>query len=132
MMTPRLFRRSGFLVAAALAAALFSGCVLVVAGAAGAGTVAYVEGELRTTVGKNYERVCRASVKAVDQLQFHLISEAKDALSDTITARTGQDKKVTIVLKREAEGVTSVNIRVGIVGNEATSREIFNQIDRDL
>jgi hypothetical protein len=114
------------------AVALTSGCVAVVAAGAGAGAVAYVRGELHSQIGHDYERVCSAASRAVGQLEFHMISQQKDALIDVITARTGEDKKVVIRVKSEGPNVTSVSIRVGLVGNEDTSRAILNQITRNL
>jgi hypothetical protein len=116
----------------AAALAMTSGCIVVAVGAAGAGTVAYIRGELHATMGKDYERVAAAAARSVRQLDFALVSEQKDALEDVITARTGQDKRVVITVKREGDGVTSVAIRVGLVGNEDTSRAILAQINRDL
>src|SRR4051812_19018364 len=99
----------------AVVLALQSGCVLVAAGAAaGAGTVAYVRGELDATVSKSYENAVQASGRAIDQLQFAKISEQKDALSAKFTARTAQDKKVTIIVSKVSDTLTRVQIRVGV------------------
>gem|GEM_PF-4580479 len=76
---------------------LNSGCFLVAvgaAGAAGAGTVAYVRGELDASINRSFDNVDQATNRALVQLQFAKISEGKSAVDAEITARTGQDKKI--------------------------------------
>jgi hypothetical protein len=127
-----------WLQASALAAALAvvaveSGCVVVAAGAAaGAGTVAWVEGKLVVTLDSPYENVARAADKAIAQLQFLKLSEDKDALTATLTARTAEDKKVIIDVKREADHLTKVQIRVGDFGDKSVEQAIFDRIRANL
>ena len=119
----------------ALAAALLvltSGCVVVIAGAAGAGTVAYIRGGLSATLNERYDRVIGASNEAVDKLELAKIGEAKDAFSTVITARTAEDKKVTIKLTKEGDKTTKVQIRIGIFGDEEKSRAILEKINAGL
>jgi hypothetical protein len=114
------------------AVAFSSGCVAVAAGAAGAGAVAYVRGELRVSLSNDYDSVVRASNRAVDQLQFAKISERKDALSDEIKVRTARDKKITILLTKEADKLTRVQIRVGLIGDEQVSMAVLDKIKANL
>lgn len=114
------------------AVAFSSGCVAVAAGAAGAGAVAYVRGELRVSLANDYDSVVRASTRAVDQLQFAKISERKDALSDEIKVRTARDKKITILLTKEADKLTRVQIRVGLLGDEQVSMAVLDKIKANL
>ena len=80
--------------AAAAAIALTSGCFIFAAGAAaGAGTVAYVEGKLTATLANPYERVVRATSLAMQQLKFLEVSESRDTNSYELKARTTADKK---------------------------------------
>ena len=85
----------GALVLAA-AVALHSGCLAVAAGAAGAGTVAYVRGELAASFDQNFARTERAANRAIEDLKFAKISEKQDALVAVIVARTAEDKKIEI------------------------------------
>jgi hypothetical protein len=112
-----------------------SGCFLVAvsaAGAAGAGTVAYVRGELDASLGNKYDAVVSAASKAIGQLQFAKIRESKDAFSAEIIARTAEDKKIEIVIKNEADTLTKVGIRVGVFGNEEKSQAILDAIKANL
>jgi len=130
----RLIRTLAALGCAA-AITLSSGCFLAVvgaAGAAGAGTVAYVRGELDASLTDTVDAVDRAASQALQQLQFAKINEGKSAVDAAITARTGQDKKIEIKLDRTADHVTRVRIRVGLFGDESLSRLLLEQIRADL
>jgi hypothetical protein len=119
----------------AAAITLSSGCFLVAvgaAGAAGAGTVAYIRGELNASVTGSVETVDRAANQALQQLQFAKINEGKSTVDAAITARTGQDKKIEIKLDRTADNLTRVRIRVGTFGDEPISRLLLDKIKADL
>jgi hypothetical protein len=102
-----LLRALGALVLAA-ALALHSGCLAVAAGAAGAGTVAYVRGELAANLDQNFDQTVRAANRAVEDLRFAKISEKQDALVAVIIARNAEDKKIEIRIST----VSAVQARV--------------------
>ena len=124
--------RAAILAGLASVAVMQSGCLLVAAGAAGAGTVAYVRGELDASLGNGYESVVQASNRAIDQLQFKKISESKDALKAVLIARTASDKKVQITVIKVSETLTKVEIRVGVFGDQALSTTILEKIKGSL
>jgi hypothetical protein len=117
---------------AAGALSLTSGCFVVAAGAAGAGTVAYIRGELDADLGSGYDQVIDASNRALAQVQFVRISESKDVFSDVIIARTAEDKKVRVELTKEGDRLTKVRIRIGLFGDELKSRALLEKIEADL
>lgn len=112
--------------------ALQTGCVAVVAGAAGASAVAYVRGELQGTLTASLEASERASNGALAQLQLVKINEKRDAFVAIITARTADDKKVEIKLTKLADQTTKVQIRVGVFGDESKSLAILDKIKSNL
>jgi len=116
----------------ALSLALTTGCFIVAAGAAGAGTVAYVRGELDANIDRGYEATVQATERAVADLQFTKTGETKDGISATITSRTAQDKKVEIIVTRMGDNLTKIQIRIGFFGNELISRTILDRIKADL
>lgn len=128
MKRSRLLLSCVFGAVLAASAALQSGCIVVAAGAAGAGAVAYVRGELESTLSGSYEAVERASNRALEQLQLVKINEKKDAFVAVITARTADDKKVVITVTKLATETTKVQIRVGVFGDEAKSLAILDKI----
>ncbi len=116
-------------LAAALLLALMPGCVAIVAGAAGAGSaVAYSTGELATEVPRSLEKTQDATREAVHGLGFALVSEKADALGAVFICRTALDKRVRIELGRVADGITKVEIRVGVFGDERVSLGILEKI----
>jgi hypothetical protein len=125
------------LAALALATALAttSGCLLIAvgaAGAAGAGTVAYVRGELDANLGSQYEEVINAANAAVSQLQLAKVRESKDAFSAEIIARNSADKKINITISKKADSLTKLAIRIGLFGDEEESRAILDTIRTNL
>jgi len=126
-----LLRALGALVLAA-AVALHSGCLAVAAGAAGAGTVAYVRGELAASFDQNFARTERAANRAIEDLKFAKISEKQDALVAMIVARTAEDKKIEIKVSSVSAAQAKVQIRVGVFGDEALSQRILEKIRANL
>lgn len=112
--------------------ALTSGCLVVAAGAAGAGTVAYIRGELEALLPANLDRTTAAANRALQELEFVKVNESKDALVAEIVARTALDKKITIMLTKTSDTTTRVRIRVGVFGDETVSRTLLNQIEKNL
>ncbi len=111
---------------------LVSGCVAAVVGGAaagaGAGTVAYIKGELRAMEPVSFDRAWSASKGALDSMDFVITEEDRDAVKGKLLALGVDNKKVRISLKRESAKVTRVNIRVGTFGDETVSRFILEKI----
>ena len=126
--TPRI----GIIATLLAATACLTGCVAVVAGAAGAGTVAYVSGGLDASLSTGYEKAVTASNLAIQQLEFAKISEKKDALTAYFTARTAGDRKVTIKVIKIADQATKVEIRVGFFGDKLLSMTILDKIKANV
>jgi hypothetical protein len=111
---------------------LLSGCVAVLAGAAGAGAVAWVEGRLDATLDANFDQAEKAANRAVTQLQFVKVNEKKDALTATLIARTAEDKKIEIKVVRAGDTTSRVQISVGVFGDEGQSLAILDKIKANL
>lgn len=122
----------GLVLAAAVLSTAFTGCLAVVAGAAGAGTVAWVEGRLDATLNADFERVVKAANLAIKDLQFAKISEKKDALEATLLARTAGDRKVEIKVLKATDQTAKVQIRVDFFGDEALSLAVLDKIKANL
>lgn len=115
---------------------LFSscGCVgLLVGGGAGAGTVAYIKGELKSTEEASIDRTWEAAQEAVKDLEFVITSKEKENTSFAkLIARDARDKKIEIELKKVSEHLTKVTIRVGVFGDESLSRLILERLKKSL
>ncbi|MFA4943614.1 MAG: DUF3568 family protein [Lentisphaeria bacterium] len=111
------------------------GCVLFVAGAAagaGAAGVAYVKGEMRGRMEAEPRGVEKAAVKAFEVLEIRKISAGASALDAEVVGRTATDKKVTVTAKAAGKAESDVAIRVGVFGDEALSRRIYDEIKAQL
>jgi hypothetical protein len=108
-------------------AVLIQGCVAAAVGA-GAGTMAYIRGDLETVQAKQLDAVYKAAQKAAEQLELNITEKTKDAMTARIVARDAQDKKITIKLAATAENTTKLSIRVGWFGSETKSRLIYQKI----
>ena len=109
-----------------------SGCVAVAVGAGAGAAVAYVRGQLETSLSEDYEATVEATNRAIQQLGFAKISEKKDALVAVIVARNATDKKIEIRLDNLARELTKVRIRVDVFGDEPLSLAILDKIKANL
>lgn len=112
-----------------------NGCALLVVGgaaAAGAGAVYYVSGELKDTESASLDAVNRATLAALGDLKYAVVSDAKDSLNAKIIARTATDTKIEIQLAKQAPAITEIRIRVGVFGDEQMSRQILEKIKARL
>lgn len=108
-----------------------SGCLAVAAGA-GAGVVAYVRGDLETTLANDYNPVVEATRSAIEALEFVKVSDHKDAFKAVVIARTAVDKKVEILVTKAGKNLTNIKIRVGLFGDEQLSLAILEKIKAKL
>jgi hypothetical protein len=112
---------------------ILSGCVVAAAGvAAGAGAIAYVQGELESTLDQNYDKTLDATRAGLKDLEFAKVSEKKDALEAELIYRTALDKKVTIKLIKITEKTTKVKIRIDLLGDKAISLMVLEKIKANL
>ncbi len=116
---------------ALLLAVIPTGCIAVAAGA-GAGAVAYIRGELSSSLEASVDQSAKATQSAITDLKLNEISGKADALSAEYVARDAQDNKIVITLKRHTDHITSVSIRVGTFGNQDISQTILENIKKHL
>ncbi len=127
--------RAGRACAVAAAASLLcAGCaapvVVLTAGASvlQAGATTFINGELESAQVLPMDTVYDASVRAINDLQFKLISQRKDAASASIHAQEVNGRSITISLAAKSPAVTKTNIRVGLMGDQVMSRLIQSEI----
>lgn len=120
------------LAALGLTGSFLGGCVVVAAGAAGAGAVAYVRGELGSSVAHDLDTVFAASQRALGEMKFARIDDKKTTLDAQLISRTALDKKVEIRLERITDGLTKIHIRIGLLGDQQLSLTILDRINAEL
>ncbi|WP_164975983.1 DUF3568 family protein [Oleiharenicola lentus] len=109
-----------------------TGCVVVAAGAVGAGAVAYVRGELASSVEADLEATYAAAQRALAKLEFAKIDQRKSGLDALLVHRTALDKRVVIQLKKVTDRLTKIEIRVGVVGDQELSLTLLDKIRTEL
>ncbi|HOE12698.1 MAG TPA: DUF3568 family protein [bacterium] len=130
-----LRKRYPFIGLAILLPMVFGGCAAaVIAGsaAAGAGTWAFLHGELETTERASLNRVWEATQKAVESMEFQVKEREKDALNAKIVSVDSRKRFITIQLTSVSANETRIKIRVGTFGDEAASEQILKKIQLNL
>jgi hypothetical protein len=118
------------------------GCpVLVVGGAAvagGTGTYYYVEGELKRDYYYPYDKVWSGCEKTIADLRGHDVKPQKDVgMGQGKINAMIEEEKVQISIKykgKDSTGkdITTVSVRVGVVGNELSSKLIHDKLAENL
>lgn len=114
---------------------MLQGCMLLAVGAgaaAGAGSMAYIEGVHETVFAASLDRTWNASLEAVQDLDFRIIATQKKETEGDIEAKRVGGKRVRIGLSIAGPETTFVKIRVGMFGDETTSRVIRDMISSRL
>jgi hypothetical protein len=125
-------KRIAMLVVLALVSVTAAGCVVAVIGAASAGSVVYVRGEIESYFDSDVTTLYDASVKSVADLKLLAIEQKHDALSAQIVARNSEDKKITIKIDGSNREAVKLTIRVGFWGDEAQSMVILDKIKANM
>ncbi len=114
---------------------LMSGCAVALFGAgAGAGVAGatYVMGKLEDEVHAPVSKVQRATVGALKSLQLPIDKERGDKLAAELESETADQKKVWISITSLTSSRSKIVIRVGLLGDEARSRQILQAIHTRL
>lgn len=107
--------------------ALFAG-----GAAAGAGSYAYVTGELKASEAVSLENAYQAAQQAMSDLEFTVTDKEKDAFYAEVNARRASGKKIKIKLDKESNSLTRISIRVGTFGDESMSQKILERIKKHI
>ena len=119
------------LLIASFAVLFLSGCPAALIGGAalgtGSGTYVYINGELKTDYYHSFDRVWAACEKTVADMRGIDVEPYKEIGRGTITTVI-DDKKVNISLNYKAKNITTVAIRVGLIGDKLSSQLIHDKI----
>lgn len=108
---------------------LISGCAVYEAGKeAGSNTLSYIQGELKITLNSPLEPTWRATLGAMNELEFPIRDQAKDVTGAVLTSETADDRTINVRLNPRTERLTRVRIQVGTFGDEQLSRLILKKI----
>jgi hypothetical protein len=71
-----------------------------------------------------------AAVKAMDDLQFGIVSKQADHEQGQVKARTPSDRRIVVKTHNLGGGATRITIRVGQYGDEQISETIYQTMRR--
>jgi hypothetical protein len=125
----------GWIVFLVIGAFLSSGCAaLLPVGAAvgaGSGTYFYINGEMKTDYYYSFDSVWKACEKTVAAMRGVDVLPDKEIGKGKITAVIDEEK-VQIAVTYKAKDVTTVSVRVGLIGNKLSSQLIHDKIGDNL
>ncbi len=108
-----------------------SGCVaawLAVGAGAGIGTYKFIEGNLSREYPVEYSRAWDATNSALSNHQISITNSMDESIKGKIEAVRRDGTKVVIQLSDKGQGVTSISIRVGLLGNRSDSETMHDEI----
>jgi hypothetical protein len=129
------FFKKGWFLLLIMGVFLLSGCpALVVGGAAvsaGTGTYLFINGELKTDYSYPFDKTWNACEKAVSDMHGVDVIPYKEIGKGTIDAII-DGEKVRFYVTYKSNRLTTVGIRVGILGNQLASQRLHDKISHHL
>jgi len=114
---------------------MLTGCIGVLVGGAvvgaGTGTYMFINGELKTDYNFNFDKVWSAVEKTVATMRGTEVAPAKGIGTGHIDSVINGEKVRISVAFKEKE-ITTVAVRVGLIGDETASRMIHANIADNL
>jgi hypothetical protein len=130
-----MLKGKSWIVLLVMGAFLISGCAVALIGGAAvgasSGTYFYINGEMKTDYYHAFDSVWSACAKTVADMRGVEVQPDKEIGKGKITAVI-DDEKVQIAVTYKAKNVTTVSVRVGMVGNKLSSQLIHDKIGDNL
>lgn len=101
-------------------------------GIAQAGTSSFIQGTLQSAVDRPMEDVFEAAKRALAKLGYETTREDLTEFYAQLQGNQSDGSSIVIKLKKSSPKVTGVSIRVGLWGDNAVSRLIFLEIEKEL
>jgi hypothetical protein len=98
---------------------------------AGSGTYFFINGEMKTDYYQSFDAAWNACQKTVADMRGLDVLPEKEIGKGKISAVI-DDEKVQISVAYKAKNVTTVSVRVGLIGNKLSSQLIHDKIGDNL
>jgi hypothetical protein len=106
-----------YLIIAVMYLLISTGCIALVVGAgAGAGTFAYVNGQLSRTYQANYQTTYEACKGILEDMKQPILEEKTDGIQTTITSQRFDETPMIINIRIIDPEWTEVSVRTGHIG----------------
>lgn len=110
-----------------------TGCFVVAAAAGTGAAVAYVRGDLESTVNGTPQQVADAAKTALaDDMKLVVTSCRASTIDGQLIARTSDDTKIDLTIKAEGDHASKLSIRVGVFGDQELSATILAKVKNRL
>jgi len=124
-------KRGSLLLVVIACAFILSGCAAAVIGGAavggGTGAYFYVNGELKTDYPSSFDKAWNACEKTVAYMKATDVFPEKEISKGTIQAII-DGERVRFVVEYKTKDLTTVSIRVGIIGNKSASQRLHDKV----
>jgi hypothetical protein len=128
-------KRISWVVLLVMGAFMISGCAVALVGVAavgaGSGTYYYINGEMKTDYYQSFDATWSACQKSVADMRGVDVEQDKEIGNGKIAAVIN-DEKVKITALYKAKNVTTVSIRIGLLGDKLASQLIHDKIGDNL
>lgn len=101
------------------------------AGGTGTGTYYYVTGETQTDYSSSFDKVWNACEKTMADMRAFNVKPYKEIGYGNISAVIN-DENVKFTARYKAKNVTTVSVRVGLLGNKAASQLLQDKIGDNI
>ncbi|MBX3388464.1 MAG: DUF3568 family protein [Phycisphaeraceae bacterium] len=101
-------------------------------GVAQAGTSSFIQGTLQAAFDKPMEKVFEASRRAYHRLGYEITREDVGTHYAQLQGSQSDGSSIIVKLRKSSETVTGLSIRVGLWGDNAVSRLILEEIEKEL
>ncbi len=119
----------------ACALSLFAGGCSSTSGSSTANTTASetntITGAVSATASVDLDTAYNAAKDAVKRLQFNLVSDAKDALTGVLKAKTADNKSVEIKVTKKSEKITDIVVDAGLI-DRSLAQTTMDSIRRNI
>lgn len=124
-------KKTARLLTLLLALVFLTGCaaaLLGVGAGVGIGAYKYIEGNLVRYYPLTYARAWNATNKALANLRISVSDSLNEGTRGTIHAVRKDGVKLTIRLKEKGLKVTSISVRVGLLGDRKAAERVHDEI----
>jgi hypothetical protein len=128
-------KRINWIVLLVMGVFAISGCTAALVGVAavgaGSGTYFYINGEMKTDYYQSFDATWSACQKSIADMRGVDVEQDKEIGNGKINAVVN-DEKVKIEVLYKAKNVTTVSVRVGLIGDKLSSQLIHDKISDNL
>ena len=114
-----------------VAVSMLSGCPAAVIGGAaiggGSGAYVYIRGDLKTDYPYSFDKSWNACEKTVAYMNATDVFPEKEISKGTIKAII-DGEKVRFVVEYKTKDLTTISVRVGIIGNKYASQRLHDKV----